>query len=229
MARAVFLFDVNETLLDMSALDPAFERAFGTAAARQQWFHTLQVLWMTATLTKNYQPFEKLARAALEMTVLRQGRDLARTEADAILESMKALPPYGDVAPALTQLRDLGFRLAALTNGTLKGLRAQLRHARLTDAFDALFSADEVEAYKPAATPYLYAAKRLELKARRLYLVSAHAWDIAGASAAGLGTVFVRRPRKVLNPNGPKPDITVSTLTELAANIEGSRWRRRRR
>ena len=41
MAR-VCMFDVNETLLDLSSLDPHFERAFGDASARQIWF--LQVL-----------------------------------------------------------------------------------------------------------------------------------------------------------------------------------------
>ena len=34
MTRAC-VFDVNETLLDLAALDPHFERVFGNAAVRQ--------------------------------------------------------------------------------------------------------------------------------------------------------------------------------------------------
>ena len=34
----VIVFDVNETLLDLSALDPHFERIFGDAAIKQKWF-----------------------------------------------------------------------------------------------------------------------------------------------------------------------------------------------
>lgn len=34
----VCVFDVNETLLNLGALDPQFERAFGDAATRQAWF-----------------------------------------------------------------------------------------------------------------------------------------------------------------------------------------------
>ena len=34
----VLVFDVNETLLDLSALDPFFERTFGDAGQRQPWF-----------------------------------------------------------------------------------------------------------------------------------------------------------------------------------------------
>jgi len=32
------VFDVNETLLDLSALDPRFERVFGDASVRREWF-----------------------------------------------------------------------------------------------------------------------------------------------------------------------------------------------
>jgi 2-haloacid dehalogenase len=34
----VLAFDVNETLLDLSALDELFEEALGDAALRAQWF-----------------------------------------------------------------------------------------------------------------------------------------------------------------------------------------------
>ena len=40
----VVAFDVNETLLDLRALDPAFEELLGSAALRGQWFaQTLQL------------------------------------------------------------------------------------------------------------------------------------------------------------------------------------------
>ena len=34
----VIAFDVNETLLDLRALDPCFEVLFGAAGLRAQWF-----------------------------------------------------------------------------------------------------------------------------------------------------------------------------------------------
>jgi len=34
----IIVFDVNETLLDLAALDPYFERAFGDTTARKEWF-----------------------------------------------------------------------------------------------------------------------------------------------------------------------------------------------
>ncbi len=35
---SVIAFDVNETLLDLSALDEPFQELFGRAALRPQWF-----------------------------------------------------------------------------------------------------------------------------------------------------------------------------------------------
>lgn len=37
----ICVFDVNETLLDLQALDPHFQRAFGDATIRQAWFAQL--------------------------------------------------------------------------------------------------------------------------------------------------------------------------------------------
>jgi 2-haloacid dehalogenase len=73
-----------------------------------------------------------------------------------------------------------------------------------------------VKRYKPAPEPYLYAARRLKVKPSAMYMVAAHAWDTGGAAAAGLKTVFVKRPGKILTPGAPKPDLQVNDLSELA-------------
>lgn len=215
----VIVFDVNGTLLDMSALDPRLTRVFGDPLARERWFKELQGLWMTTIATGAYQAFDTLAQAALGMVAEREGAGLNAADRAAVMEEMNTLPAYGDAAGALQRLRDGGLRLAALTNGTLKSARAQLEHAGLHGFFEAVMSADEVKRYKPAPEPYHMAAERLEVKPGQMRLVAAHAWDIAGAHAAGLKTAFVARPRKVLNPAGPDPDLRAHDLMDLADQI----------
>ena len=56
MAR-VILFDVNETLLDLRALDPPFERAFGRASVRHEWFGQLLQSAFVSTITDSYADF----------------------------------------------------------------------------------------------------------------------------------------------------------------------------
>src|SRR5215218_5060610 len=117
MAR-VCVFDVNETLLDLGALDPHFERVFGEASARQAWFGQFLALWLTEMLTGEYTNFGTIGGGALEMVAKRQGVDLSDEDKQRILGDMQELPPHPEVEDALGRLRDAGIRLAALTNST---------------------------------------------------------------------------------------------------------------
>ena len=47
----VLAFDVNETLLDLQALDPLFSDVLGDAALRPQWFATMLQLSFVGGLT----------------------------------------------------------------------------------------------------------------------------------------------------------------------------------
>jgi 2-haloacid dehalogenase len=136
-------------------------------------------------------------------------------EADAVIERMKQLPAHPDAAPALEMLRD--YNLAALTNSTLEVATAQLDNAGLS--FDAILSADQVQALKPRPEPYHLVARHFDTEPAEVTLVAAHAWDISGALAAGCKAAFVRRPGKSLSPVGDQPDIVGDDLVQVAEKI----------
>jgi 2-haloacid dehalogenase len=215
-ATTVLAFDVNETLLDLSTLDPLFASAFGRAGVRASWFLTMQGVWMAGTLSGRFVPFDKVAGAALEITAAREGVTLPPTMRTAIVKGLERLPAFPEVAPALAALGGAGVRLAALTNSTNRMARAQLKFAGLFPLFEQVLSVEAVKRYKPSPEPYLYAARQLKVKPSGMYMVAAHAWDTGGAAAAGLKTVFVKRPGKILTPGAPKPDLQVTDLAELA-------------
>src|SRR5919199_3862721 len=96
----VIVFDLNETLLDLSALDPAFARAFGDAEVRKNWFKQVLELFLTATVIDEYQSFDKLAEAALEMVAEQERVELDAADRAAIKETMRKLPAFPDVRPA---------------------------------------------------------------------------------------------------------------------------------
>ncbi len=218
MAR-VCVFDVNETLLDLKALDPHFERVFGDAGARQSWF--LQVLQSAflATITDTYSDFGAIGAAALDMTAGRQGVRISDEDRQAILGGMRELPPHPEVPEALDHLRDAGLRLAALTNNTAEVAEAQLGNAGLSDRFEKILSADTVRRLKPAPEPYRAAAEALGVETSQIRLVAAHAWDVAGAMRAGCAAAFVARPGMVLDPLADPPDVVGTDLSEVAASI----------
>jgi 2-haloacid dehalogenase len=216
MGQDVIAFDLNGTLLDMGALDLHFQRIFAASGFREKWFEQLQNLWMTTIACGTFEPFEKLAKASLRMLAAKESVELASADETAVLKQMTNLPPYADVPPALSALRKSGYRLVALTNGARKSARMQLKNAGIASAFDEIFAADQVERYKPAPEPYRFVTKQLKIKPKKLLFVAAHAWDIQGAYQAGLQTVFLRRPRQVLNPLGTKPDYEVRDMAALA-------------
>lgn len=215
----VIAFDVNETLLDLGPLDPLFERAFGSAALRAQWFAQMLQLSFVGGLTGRYVNFPSAQRAALTMLAETTGTPLDREDGERIVNQMRSLPPHQDAAPALDRLREAGHTLAALTNSPLDVARDQLEHAELTDRFDAILSADQVKALKPQPEPYHMVARTFETEAHDVRLVAAHAWDISGALAAGCAAAFVSRPGKVLSPLGDQPDISGADLTVVAERI----------
>jgi 2-haloacid dehalogenase len=217
--RRVQVFDVNETLLDLAALDPHFQRIFGDAGVRVAWFEQMIQSALVATVTGVYHQFGSLAMAALETTAERAGVELADDDKKAVAAQLRQLPAHPEVDGALRRLRDAGVRLAALTNSTEEVARAQLEHAGLIDTFELVLSADTVGRLKPAPEPYRMAAERLGVAVDQVRLIAAHAWDVAGATRAGCATAFVARPGKVLDPLVERPGIIGADLAEVAEAI----------
>jgi 2-haloacid dehalogenase len=63
----ICVFDVNETLLDLRALDAQFARVFGDASLRQAWFSQMLQNAFVATITGPYRNFGTLGAAALNI------------------------------------------------------------------------------------------------------------------------------------------------------------------
>lgn len=216
---AVVAFDVNETLLDLRALDPIFVTVLGDAGLRPAWFATMLQLSFVAGLTGDYVDFTAAQRAALEMTARRAGAFVDDTDIATVVDGMRRLPPHPEVRTALERLRDTGVRIVALTNSVLEVARAQLDHAGLDDLFDDVFSADSVRALKPAPAPYQMVAERCGVEIGRVLLVAAHAWDVSGALAAGCRAAFVARPGMVPSPLGRQPEVIGADLGEVVDGI----------
>jgi 2-haloacid dehalogenase len=215
--KRVCVFDVNETLLDLAALDPLFERVFGDASVRRLWFNQMLQSAFVATMTDAYVTFGESAAAALRMTEERQGAEVSEDDRQEILSGLRNLRPHPEVPESLSRLLEAGFRLATLTNSTQEVAEAQIENARLTDRFEQILSADTAKRLKPAPAPYRMAARALEIPERGMRLVAAHAWDVAGALRAGCAAAFVAR--QPFDPLVERPDVVGADLAEVADGI----------
>ncbi|GAA4019595.1 haloacid dehalogenase type II [Deinococcus rubellus] len=200
MSTPTVFLDVNETLLDLSALDPLFGNAFGEVAARKQWFQLLLQLALTHTVTGDYRDFSALGKAAL--SALGQGRQQPVPDglADEVARTMKSLPPHPDTREGLQLLKDGGAKPYALTNNKLDVLEAQLDNAGLRDLLHGALSVDAACTLKPRRAAYEYGLREAGAEAAQSWLIAAHGWDVTGAKAAGLKTAFVERTGQAQNP-----------------------------
>lgn len=218
MTLPTLVFDVNETLLDMSALDPLFADAFGDKGVRRVWFAQALQLAFAATVYGAYAPFGELATAALEMTARKRGGRLDDERGRRILRSLAALPAHGDVPAGLTRLRDAGYRMVVLAQASETTLDAQLEHANLRPFIEHIFSADAVRRFKPAPQTYAFAREAIG-EALPPVLVTAHDWDAAGAMHAGWNAAFIARHGTALNPLEARPLFVEPDLRALADAI----------
>ncbi|MDQ2665631.1 MAG: haloacid dehalogenase type II [Gemmatimonadota bacterium] len=220
--KPTIVFDLNETLLDMSALDPAFARIFSKAngsAVRKAWFSRVSELFLTIAITGEYRSFDKLTDDALQMTAAAQHGEVSADDRAILKQALGEIPPHPDVRPGLEQLKEGGFTIATLTNSTARAATTLIERAGLRDLFDAVLSVDAIQHYKPSREAYAYAAAQLRVNLGDIVLVAAHDWDIAGAMAAGATAAFVQRPEKVLSAGRPMPQFQSPHLQDLCEQI----------
>ena len=215
----VIAFDVNETLLDLRALDPEFEELLGSSALRAQWFAQMLQLSFVGGLTGNYVDFSTAQTAALKMVAERVGRPVSDAQVDEMIHRMDSLPAHPEVPEALRRLRQTPLKVVALVNSLKVVGEAQLTNAGIRDSFDDVISADAVQHLKPAPEPYRSVADAFGVPISEVRLVAAHAWDVSGALAAGCRAAFVARPGMVLSPLGAQPDIVEPDIAAVVDRI----------
>lgn len=217
--KSVLLFDVNESLLDLSVLAPHFERLFGDGRILYQWFGQVLQTAMLTVITQQYSDFAKVGRSALDMMGEKYGVSLTDDDRTRIVGGMRTLPPHPDVLAGFEKLQGAGYRMASLTNSPPAVAQAQLENAGLAKYLERIISVDEIKSLKPAAKVYHHAAGVMGVTPAQTRLIAAHAWDVAGAMSAGCKAAFIARRGMVLNPLFARPDVVAPDLLQVADRI----------
>ncbi|MBU2976703.1 haloacid dehalogenase type II [Alteromonas sp. C1M14] len=217
-APKVIFFDVNETLLDLTAMKESVGEALnGRRDLLPLWFSTMLHHSLVDSTTQRFHTFGEIGVAALLMVAEIEGIPLTQKQAkEAIVTPLRSLPPHPDVRAGLQKLKDKGYTLVSLTNSSNKGVYTQFKNADLLSFFDQRLSVEDIKKYKPDLATYAWAAKQMGIEPKDAMLVAAHGWDIAGAKQAGWQAVFIQRPGKVLYPLALEPNVVIKQLTTLA-------------
>lgn len=217
---SVVVFDVNETLSDLSPMAHRFQEVGAPPALAKLWFASLLRDGFALTAAGASRPFAEIGEGALR-TVLR-GVELDR-DLDAavkhVMSGFSALPVHPDVPDGVRALKQAGLRLVTLTNGATAVGEQLLARAGLDGAFEMLMSVQDAPAWKPHPASYAYAADRCGVPAQDMLLVAVHPWDIDGAARAGLSTAWISRDHGEYPPYFRPPTHTIAALDELAEKL----------
>jgi 2-haloacid dehalogenase len=217
--RPLLVFDVNETLLDLEAAAAVFARILGAPGALRDWYGQLILYTEALSLAGDYVDLGVLGAAVLDMLAAARGATVSEADRQAMQRVFAGLPAHPDVAPALTRLRQAGFRLFTLTNNPPETAERQLAGAGVRDLFERVFSVDPVRRFKPAVETYRSVEQGLGVPPARLCLIACHAWDTLGAAAAGWDAALVLRPGNAPIAVGPPPRFIAADLHALADRL----------
>lgn len=216
-AISVIVFDVNETLSDMSPMAESFREVGAPADMAKLWFATLLRDGFALAASGDNGSFATIGadvlRGLLSGVEIDQPLDAA---VDHVMGGMKDLDVHPDVPEGIRALRAAGFRMVTLSNGSAQIAAKLCSGAGIRDEFESLLSVEEAPAWKPARSSYQYAAASTGTDPGSMLLVAVHPWDIHGAARAGLRTAWLNRTGDSYPAYFEAPEFTVSTLTELA-------------
>jgi 2-haloacid dehalogenase len=219
MKRNIILFDINETVLNLSTLKPKFKAAFGNEGVTATWFSMLLHSSTVCIMTEVKTDFATLASTMLDSIAARMNIKLSDEIRKDILNSFANITPHSDIIPALVKLKTAGFRTVAFSNSSRNLISIQMKNSGLIEYFDDIISVEETGSFKPDPAVYKFAAKELNQPIENLRLVATHDWDTHGALSAGMRAAFINRSNTIYHPLYRQPDIVASSMGNIVEQI----------
>jgi HAD superfamily hydrolase (TIGR01549 family) len=202
------LFDLDNTLADQETALERWARDFvdarGLDPASVDWF-----LVKRATMP-SWDEF--IRQIKIHFNLSDEPEQLLRASVEAYVRYFVLDTA---VADGLRQLREQGWKLGIVTNGSTAVQDAKIDRMDLRSSVDAVVVSEEAGVRKPERAIFEIAAQRLGVE------LGPHGWmvgdtldaDIAGGAAAGLRTIWLPAGRP-LPTRGPRPDLLSNSMTE---------------
>ena len=128
---------------------------------------------------------------------------------------------YPGVEQALTDLGDMGYPMAVVTNKPREFVGHILEHLGLGDCFASLVGGDSCAELKPSPAPLLMALREAGAGVAGSWMVGDNYTDLEAARRAGMRSCFCAYGFG--ERRGETSDLTVGSLAEFAAAVRS--WR----
>lgn len=212
------LFDLDNTLFDV---EQYMTGAFADVAAHLESTHDidgekihadLMSLWRTKTSMYPHLFDDILAEHNIDANI--------EQIVNIFNDHEPEIEPYTGVTELLTQLKETGYKLGVITDGTAHRQRRKIDVLGLRSTFDTIVLTAEVGEAKPSILPYKKAVCRLDTEPSRcVYIGDNPKVDFAGAKEIGMATVRIRQGEFSTLPSGSNIDVTVDAIEDIHAAV----------
>ena len=217
MSRDWVTFDCYGTLADwLGGMRNALTPHVGAEVAERllHAYHDLEADVQAQRPTPSYR---EVLTETLRRATTREGVELPAGTETALVDHWHELPIFGDVGPALSELRENGWSLAILSNCDDDLLATTLE--RMPVPFDLTVTAEQVGSYKPDPAHWRAFGERTESDRGR-WVHAAQSWfhDIVTAAELGLPRVWVDRLDS--GEDASRASVRIRELSELPDAVE---------
>lgn len=210
------VFDAYGTLFDVHSAVGKHRHRLGDLADRVSMLwrtKQLEYTWLRS-LMRHHADFWQVTRDALDFAFDMHGISDSDLHRD-LMEAYLKLDCYPEVPESLSTLKNRGFKLAILSNGTPVMLDAAVRNSGIENLIEKSFSVEDVGIFKPDPRVYQIAVDGLGVNPDEIVFQSSNAWDASGASAYGFKVAWVNRFGQSKERLPGQPDIEIRNLMEL--------------
>lgn len=157
-------------------------------------------------------PFEQIMEELFRSAGVEEHADSLGIQAAQLFRicSMEYIRLYPHVLDALARLREKGFRLWLLSNAQRVFTAYELRHLRLGEQFDGIYISSDYGCRKPDGRFFRALLEEQGLEPGKCLMIGNDLYtDIAGAKAAGMGTLYMHtnltpQDQRVAQPGSAK-------------------------
>ncbi|SFW82782.1 HAD family hydrolase [Amycolatopsis australiensis] len=166
---------------------------------------------------KPVRRYREVLAESVRRTAAEAGLELAPDDASVLGTGLPYWPVFPDTRPALTALREAGWRIALLTNCDRDLIGETQR--RLAVPIDAVVTSEDVGSYKPGHAHFeRFAASFGATRDTWVHVAQSHFHDMVPAQALGIPRVWINRHG---DPHDPSiADAVLPGLGDLVATVE---------
>ncbi len=210
-------FDCYGTLVDWnSGIATELDRVFGPTAGEHMLsrYHAIEPRVQRENPSWSYR---SVMAAVLAELARETGHPLPEGQEDALGRSLPGWPVFKEVPDALSETRERGWKLFALSNTDRDFIDASIREIGVP--FEGAIVASEIGSYKPGHEHWraFYEATGAD-RHRHVHVAQSHFHDIVPANELGIPSIWINRLRE---RGEPAPTRELPDLSGLADVLDG--------